>query len=563
MIGSRPNRMLVPGMMNLESRNFENSSTHFIDLEFFMCSDPAGNIVILSAISIVIGYRASKIVPKLFQRRYRKTGNFFQIVAHPMKRILLILLALIVALGAIILFNTVRFSSSRVSVQATAPPDAGKASTDHLLEAISYRTISFGDSSKFDSSQFLGFRRFLERTYPLAHEKLKREIVDGYSLLFSWEGKHPELNPVVLMAHQDVVPIEDETRSMWTTDPFKAVVKDGYVWGRGSADDKINLISIFESVEKLLGENFQPERTIYLAFGHNEEVEGTGAIAMAKLLKSRGVTADLVLDEGGIITVDKIPGMKDKPVALLGTSEKGAMSLELRAEKNGGHSAMPEAETAIDVLTGAITRLRAESFDARFSPSTQGFLQSVGPEMPFGYRIVFANLWLFTPIVHGIYEKTNTGNAMIRTTVAPTIIHSGIKDNVVPTVATATINIRMLPGDSSSMIIQKVKDLIADDRVKVTVKGKIREGTEVSSTEGYGYKKVSEAISRTHQDIITSPFLMIAATDSRYFGDVSDNIIKFSPMIDPIGFHGIDERVSLQSFNLTIAFYEQLIRDTK
>jgi carboxypeptidase PM20D1 len=498
----------------------------------------------------------------MFHGRLVKPTFFLKLLLN-MKRVFLSLLAIVFILLAIIFFNTLRFTSSSAAVEATPPAAANPAAIDHLIEGISYKTISFGDSSKFDSSQFIGFRKFLERTYPLVHKNLTREIVDGYSLLFTWTGKNPKTNPVVLMAHQDVVPVEEQTSAMWTSDPFKGVVKDDYIWGRGSADDKINLISILESCETLLSKGFQPERTIYLAFGHNEEVEGTGAIAMAKLLKSRDVMADLVLDEGGIITAEKIPGMENRPVALLGTSEKGAMSLELRVEKSGGHSAMPEAETAIDILAKAITRLRAKNFEPRFSPSTEGFLQAVGPEMPFEHKIVFANLWLFTPVVHGIYEKTNTGNAMIRTTIAPTILSSGIKDNVVPTVATATINLRLLPGDSSRMVIGRVKSLIADDRVTIRVKGKIREGTEVTSAEGYGFQKVAEAIRKTHENVVASPFLMIAATDSRYFSEVSDNIIKFSPMIDPIGFHGIDERVSLQSFNISLAFYERLISDLR
>jgi carboxypeptidase PM20D1 len=479
------------------------------------------------------------------------------------KRLLLVLLILIALLIAIILVNTFRFGHDAAQVKATTPVAASDAAVNHLLQAIGYRTISYGDSTRFDSVQFAGFRKFLEREYPTVHATLSREIVDGYSLLYTWKGSKPELNPIVLMAHQDVVPVEEETKSMWTSDPFQGVVKENFIWGRGSADDKINLISIMEAVEKLAKEKYQPQRTAYLAFGHNEEVEGTGAIAMAALLKSRGVKADLVLDEGGIITREKIPGLENRSVALLGTSEKGAMSLELKVEKHGGHSAMPEAETAIDILARGITKLRAQNFEARFSPSTEGFIDAVGPEMPFTYKMVFANLWLFTPVVHGIYEKTNTGNAMIRTTIAPTIFDSGIKDNVVPTVATATINLRLLPGDMSANVIEKVNDIIDDERVIVKIKGKVREATEVTSPESYGYKTVDQAIKKTHAEIITSPFLMIAATDSRYFSEVSDNIIKFSPMVDPIGFHGIDERVSLESFGLTLAFYEELLRGVK
>jgi carboxypeptidase PM20D1 len=365
------------------------------------------------------------------------------------------------------------------------------------------------------------------------------------------------------MAHQDVVPIEEASAKMWTVDPFAGTSKNNFIWGRGATDDKINLISILEATERLLSENFQPERTIYFAFGHDEEVGGKGAQAIAALLKSRDIKADLVLDEGGIITNDKVPGM-NKPVALIGTSEKGYLSLQLSAEKNGGHSSMPEKETSIDILSRAIVKLREHPFEARFSPSTQGFIRYLGPEMPFTNKMAFANTWLFKPMVIGIYEKSAGGNAMIRTTAVPTIIDAGIKDNVIPTVATATVNFRLLPGDSSSLVMRKVRDIINDDRIRISVAGSfISEPSAVTTEDSYAYKKIEEIVKRSFKGVLTSPFLMIGGTDSRYFEEVSSGIIKFSPMIDPVGFHGIDERVSLESYQSSIWFFEQLIRESK
>ena len=479
------------------------------------------------------------------------------------KRILLFLLVGVFILASIVLFNTFRFTSIQSSFESKPAPSLLEAAIKNLTEAIKFRTISFSDSSKLDSSQFFGFHRFLEFTYPFVHQKLIKEKLVEYSLLYKWEGKNPQLNPVVLMAHQDVVPIEEASQSMWTVDPFAGIVKDDFIWGRGTADDKINLIAIMEATEKLLTENFQPERTIYFAFGHDEEVGGRGAQAIAALLKSRNVTADLVLDEGGIITKDRVPGM-NKPVALLGTSEKGFLSLYLSVEKYGGHSSMPERETSIDILAKAIIRLRDKPFSPQFSPSTQGFIKNLGPEMPFVNKMAFANIWLFKPMVISIYEKSAGGNAMIRTTTVPTIIDAGIKDNVVPTIATATINFRLLPGDSSSIVMKRVKEIINDERVRITSsKGFISEPSVVTSEESYGYKKVNEIVKRSFDGMTTTPFLMIGGTDSRYFGEVSQGIVKFSPMVDPIGFHGIDERVSLESYQGSIWFFEQLIREAK
>lgn len=479
------------------------------------------------------------------------------------KRILLFLLVALFALAAIVLFNTFTNTSTQTTITAKPSPDITTESLQHFQQAITFKTVSYGDSTLFDSSQFVGFRKFLESTYPQLHAKLSLEMVSTYSLLFKWQGKDNALKPIVLMAHQDVVPVEEGTESMWHVDPFAGTIKDDFIWGRGTTDDKINLISICEAIEKLLRENFEPQRTIYLAFGHDEEIGGKGAIAIAKLLKERNIVAEMVMDEGGIITKDKVPGLA-KPVALLGTSEKGYLSLNLTVEKPGGHSSMPEKETAIDILSEGLVKLHHAPFDARFSQPMQDFMQSLGPEMPFVQRMAFSNPWLFKNLITGTYEKSGPGNAMIRTTIAPTIVKAGIKDNVVPTQAMATVNFRLLPGDESAEVIAHVKKIVNDERIEISVYGDaFSEASAVTPINSFAYQTVEATVKKTYPQLLTSPFLMIGATDSRHFGDVSANIIKFSPMIDPIGFHGIDERVSLESYRTSLWFYEQLIRDLK
>ena len=480
-----------------------------------------------------------------------------------MKRILLLFLLGVLIFVSILLFNTFRFESKQLSIESSPAPEVSIASLQHFKEAIRFKTISNSDPSLFDSAQFFGFHRFLKNTYPLVHSRLSHEVVANYSLLYKWEGKNPGLNPIVLMAHQDVVPIEEGTKKMWSVDPFAGALKDNFIWGRGTADDKINLISIMEAAEKLLTENYQPERTIYLVFGHDEELGGTGAQAIVALMKSRNIAPEMVLDEGGIITKEKVPGMT-KPVALIGTSEKGYLSLQLTAEKNGGHSSMPESETSIDILAKALIRLREHPFDPGFSPSTQGFMEHIGPEMPFFKKIIFANRWLFKGLIIGIYEKNGSGNALVRTTIAPTILQAGVKDNVIPTIAQATVNFRLLPGDSSSVVMERVKKVIDDERVTVSPFNNFKgEPSSITSENTFAYKKTDEIVKKTFANTVTTPFLMIGGTDSRHFSEISEGIIKFSPITDPIGFHGIDERVSLASYQSALWFFEQLMRDTK
>jgi carboxypeptidase PM20D1 len=479
------------------------------------------------------------------------------------KRILIVISTALLLLVVVVLFKTFTFRSRQPHIAVETLPDRTSEALPRFQGAIKFKTIAFSDHALIDSSQFNGFHRYLRSTYPLVHEKLALKKIEGYSLLYKWEGTDPSLPPYVLMAHQDVVPIEEASRNLWTVDPFEGVVKQDSVWGRGTSDDKINLIAIMEAVEKLLKEGFQPKRTIYLAFGHDEEVGGTGAQAIAAELKSQNVNADLVLDEGGFRTMDKVPGMT-KPVALVGTSEKGYVSLELTVEKNGGHSSMPEKETALDILTKAVVTLREHPFPARFTESTVGFIEYVGPEMPFLQKMVFANTWLFKKVVIGIYESSPGGNAVVRTTSVPTILQAGVKENVVPTTVSATFNFRTLPGDSTAHVIDHVKKVIDDDRVQISVLGGFNsEPTGITSSDGPGYKLVDETVHKIFAETVSAPFMMIGGTDSRYMEGVSQNIIKFSPMTDPIGFHGVNERVSVNSFRDTLWFFEVLLRGTR
>ena len=479
-----------------------------------------------------------------------------------LRKILSFLALVVLILAGIVTFRTLTAPNKQRTIAALPAPPLSDSALQHFRDAIHFQTVSYGDASQWDSVPFLQFRHFLETSYPLVHSKLTREIINHYSLLYKWEGKNTKLNPYIIMAHQDVVPIEDNTKDLWTEEPFGAVVKDGFIWGRGSTDDKINLIGILEAAEKLLKENFQPERTIYFVFGHDEEIGGKGATAIAQLLESRHIKADLIIDEGGIITRDKIPGFT-KPVALIATSEKGYMSLEFSVTKKGGHSSMPERETAVDILTKALVKLHDQPFPPRLEKSTRGMLEFLGSESKFPNNMAFANTWLFKNMILSNYEKTGPGNAVVRTTSATTIIHTGIKDNVIPSVATAIVNFRLLPNDSSAWVIRQVKEIIDDDRVVIKKYGdNISEASPVADENGYGFQKIDQIVRKSYDSVITAPFLLVGATDSRHFSNISDNVIKFSPMVDPIGFHGIDERVSVESFRHTLWFFEQLMRNT-
>jgi carboxypeptidase PM20D1 len=481
-----------------------------------------------------------------------------------MKKVFRIVLGLIVALLIIIIIKTITYKSLQIKSESATLPVFGNESVSNLSKAITFPTISNAINLPIDTIAFKGYLNFLSEAYPLIHSKLKKEIFSCFSLLFTWEGKDTKLKPVILMAHMDVVPAVGI--DSWTHPPFSGANDGTYVWGRGTMDDKAEMISILEAVERLLTENYQPERTVYLAFGHDEEINGIrGAAVIAAALKDRGVEAEFVLDEGSSVLVGLVP-MISSPVALIGTSEKGYLSVTITVEMEGGHSAYPEKETAITVLTKALNSISNNQMDARISEPINDFIRYIGPEMPFYSKAVFANRWLFNGIILNIYKGSRTSNALVRTTTAPTILIAGVKDNVIPTKAEAVINFRILPGEASSDVMRHLKTVIADDRVKASMIMGFKEPSPVSPVEVYGFKTILNTMRQVYPEALVAPTLMIVASDSRKYINVSKNIYNFTPIVITSGdlarIHGIDERNKIEDFTRGIGFYYQLIKNS-
>lgn len=480
------------------------------------------------------------------------------------KKIILFLLTVFLVLVMVVLFKTFTFKSIQPNYPAAKAVLVSDSAVVHLQQGIRFKTISVSDRTKPDSSAFLALHRYLTQTYPLIHQKLTLEKVAGYSLVYTWKGKNLNLKPVILMAHQDVVPVEKASLAQWKVDPFGGIIQDGKLWGRGTADDKISLFSLLEATEKLLHENYQPKRSIYLVFGHDEEAGGKGVKAVAALFKTRRIKADWVLDEGGEITKKEIPGLQGKPVALIGTSEKGYLSIDLKVNIEGGHSSMPKPETAVDVLVTAIQKLRAKPFPASFGGSTGDFFRYLGPEMPFTSKMAIANQWLFKPLLFKIYEKSPGGNALIRTTIAPTILQAGVKDNVIPTSAMATINFRLLPGTSIDAVFRHVKEAINDNRVQlIKFDAFAEEASAVTSTQSEGFKQLEKAVVESYPGTLIAPYLTVGATDSRQMAGLSTCILRFAPVMDLEGMHGLNERIGLEEYKKAIGFYYRLMKELK
>jgi carboxypeptidase PM20D1 len=484
------------------------------------------------------------------------------------KRILLSLLALLLLLVAAVVANTLRQGSRQLDVPPAEPLAVdGKGVAETLAASLRFRTVSSYDDPRLNADQFLALHAYLQQRFPKTHAALKREVVGGLSLLYTWQGSDAGAKPILLMAHQDVVPIAPGTEATWQAVPFAGEVKDGFVWGRGAWDDKANLIAQMEAVEMLLAAGFQPRQTVYLAFGADEEVGGQrGAFEIAKLLQSRGVRLDFIIDEGLLITEGILPGL-DKPAALIGIAEKGYLSVALKVPATPGHSSMPppKGQTAIAMMSEALRRLDDQQLPAAMRGVAREMFETVAPEMSGFNRFALTNLWLFGPLVQAQLEKGASTNAMLRTTTALTVFHSGNKDNVIPGQAEATVNFRLLPGDTREHVMQHVKDTVANPRFELTALPFSSEPSPVTPTRSDSYQLIGRTVRSLFPGTIVSPGLMVGATDSRHFTAISDHIYRFSPVRaraqDLPRFHGTDERIAIDNLAELVRFYHQLLRN--
>jgi carboxypeptidase PM20D1 len=486
-----------------------------------------------------------------------------------MKKIIgLGLFLIIVILTTALVVRTLGYASKQGEPQD--PVDIAvdeRAAAERLAGAVTYQTISHQDPTILDTAAFLGLHRYLEQTYPQVHGQLLRETVADLSLLYTWPGRDGSEDPVVLMGHLDVVPVDSATVTDWTHPPYDGAIADGYVWGRGSMDDKSSVLAALEAVELLLNDGYQPARTVYLAFGHDEEIGGrAGAQSIANLLESRGIDDyALVLDEGGAIVDGMMPGI-DGLAAIVGVAEKGFVSVELVVQGEGGHSSMPPPQTNIGILAEAIAELEENQFPARLDGAALDLFEYIGPEMPFVQRMMFANLWLFRPLVVGGLKRSAQTAAMVRTTTAATIFHAGVKDNVLPMSASAVVNFRILPGETVETVTERVRQVIDDERVQVAVDVG-QDPSAVSNADSPSFRLLENTLRQVMpgESIVVAPYLVMGGTDSKYYAPRSSNVFRFLPLVvteqDLGRVHGTDERVSVTHYATAIKYVYQLIRN--
>lgn len=479
--------------------------------------------------------------------------------------VLVILLVALLFLAAFILVRTILYGQAVDQPEAAELPDLDAAViAEHLAAAVRHATISEDERAKIDTQKLVDLRKELEKMYPRAHSTLKMETVNRFSLLYAWPGKNPNLAPVLLAGHLDVVPVDPASREEWKYGPFDGQVADGYVWGRGSQDNKNAVIAALEAVEYLLKIGYEPERTLLLGFGHDEEIGGgQGAAQIAGRLLASGIQLEALLDEGAGIMPEVLPGVK-MPVAMVGVGEKGQLTLELKVEGSGGHASIPPRHTTIGVLARALNKLEANPMPARLD-FVEVLFKQISPFLPFGMRIVMANLWLFGPALLRRLEANPQTNAMVRTTTAITLVQGGVKANLLPAQARAGVNFRLLTGDRIADVEKFARAVIADEAVELGIPEQQGwEASPLSPLNSAAGKGLVNVIGQVYPEAVTAPFLMPAASDSRHYSEVCANIYRFSPYIMSTdafkSIHSSNERMPIEGMARMVQFYIQLVK---
>lgn len=435
----------------------------------------------------------------------------------------------------------------------------------NLSKAITYKTISHGLDVAPDAEAFRGFHAFLEETYPNAHRVMERELVSDYSLYYRWPAAGTATKkPIAFLAHIDVVPVPEHGLADWQHDPYAGIIDEhGMLWGRGAMDDKGMLIALMESAERLASAGFAPDRDIYFLFGHDEELGGDkGAAMMAARLKERGVQLEWALDEGSAMVEGAVPGVQS-PVALISLGEKGSVSLKFTAEDEGGHSSAPKPFTAASLAAKAGYLVTENPYPLVLDEHLESFLKAMAPEMDFSKRIAIANMWATRPLLADQLAENPTIAAFMHTTTAFTMMKAGTKTNILPQYGEAIVNYRIHPRDTVAGVMERAKDIIADQRVSVTRLGG-REATNMSPVDGEGYRLISETITETFGPMPIAPTLTVQGTDARHYHSVANGVYRFMPFVflpdDLKRIHGTNEAIDTRALAAQVVFFETLIR---
>ncbi|WP_116368134.1 M20/M25/M40 family metallo-hydrolase [Parahaliea mediterranea] len=445
---------------------------------------------------------------------------------------------------------------------ATGKAGAASPAADHLAAAIRLPTISHQDRSQIDYAPFDAFLRFASQSYPAVHRQLQRDIINHYSLLFTWPGSDPALAPVLFDAHYDVVPIEPGTEGDWRHPPFSGAIADGYIWGRGALDDKASVIATLEAMEQLVSSGYQPQRTLLFSFAHDEEIGGhEGAANIASHLASNNIELAYMIAEGGIIIEDN-PQLPGRPMAMINLAEKTYATLTLTARGEGGHSSMPPKNNAIVTLSRALATLQDNPFEPELTAPVRLMLATLGEQEGGLKGFLMRNPWLGKPLLLSTMAEDRGTQGLVRSTTGITMFNAGVKENVVPQVAEAKVNFRLLPGTSVEQLIERVTRLIDNPDIEISSE-RWKASPPTANIDGPGYGVIRRAIADTAAQALPVPGMLMATTDTPHYRELAADIYRFHPitlkMEQADSVHGTNERISVDSIERAVLLSRALI----
>lgn len=474
--------------------------------------------------------------------------------------LLWILLGLFALFLAVVLIRTALFRPLPEPKADDSPVDydAEKAVRD-LQAMIRCRTVSDKDPAKEDEAEFEKLLNLLPELFPNIYKNCTLHRPDRRALLFHWKGRE-EGAPTVLMAHYDVVSVVEEN---WQKPAFEGIIEDDVLWGRGTLDTKGTFNGVLQATENLIAKGFVPQNDIYLAFGGDEEINGNGAPAIVQWFKDQGIRPAMVVDEGGAVVQNVFPGVK-RACAVVGTAEKGMMNVSFEMRSQGGHASSPPAKTVIGKLSAACVKMEKNPAPRKLTKPIAEMFNVLGRHSTFLYKMIFANLWCFMPLLDMICKMSGGElNAILRTTCAFTTMQGSKGLNVMPPYARMTANMRIISGETVESTLDYVRKTVNDPDIKITC----MEGNNpsaVSLTDCPQWDDLQEAIAGTWKGALVSPYLMFACSDSRHYGAISDHVYRFSAMAlskeERATIHGNDERIPLETIGKTVEFYLRLIQ---
>lgn len=474
--------------------------------------------------------------------------------------LVLAIVAVLVVFVAVLLIRTALFRP-KGEIEADLTPEQvdGQAAVAALQQLIRCKTVSYYEKEKEDEAEFQKLEALLPKLYPNVFKVCEFRKLGERSLLFRWKGRDSSVARV-MMAHYDVVPVEE---ALWSKPAFEGILEDGVLWGRGTLDTKGTFNGVLSAAETLIGRGFTPKNDVYFAFAGNEEINGEGAPTIVRYFKEQGIRPAMVFDEGGAVVENVFPGVK-QPCALIGIAEKGPVNLEFSVEGGGGHASAPRPHTAVGVLSQACKAVEDHPFPATVSKAAGEMFDILGRRSTFVYRMIFANLWVFKGVLDGICKKSGGElNALMRTTVAFTQMSGSKAPNVIPPAASMVANLRLMSGETVESAVAYIQKLVPEE-VKLTVQYGMNPST-VSRTDGEEWKTLQKAVASTWQGAIVSPYLMLACSDSRHYGEISDCVYRFSAMAlskEERGMiHGNDERIPVETILKTVEFYQRLLKE--